>query len=194
MNKLIIFEGPDRIGKSTQVKKLFQLMNMSENKIPTIMLHNAYFPIIQSTIDFKKEQIQKYYNYYENQMNVLCEGRDANWILDRSHLGEWVYGQLYRKYKSYDIFELDNFIQKYFDCYLIVMIDDSERLIEREDGNSFSQKDLGLKQKEIYLFKEVYYNSKITKKFLINNAEYRKEDTSIAIQDISNRINTFIFF
>lgn len=109
-----------------------------------------------------------------------------DFIFDRSHLGEAVYAPLYRKYDGDYVFSIE---EKYVDelrdnLFLIVLINDAETVIKRDDGLSFSI-DVTDKRREIDYFIEAYNRSNIKNKILI-----KCEDSSI--EEINKEIMDFI--
>jgi len=153
----IIFEGPDNVGKTTQIKLI-------KDKFNKITFHTVHYSAVKhdSIIDCIDYNIKLYSEFFE----LL---KKYNIIADRSHLGELVYGKLYRGYEGLYVIDLErnHKINEINDLYLIVLIDKPENLIKREDGYSFST-NIEMKKKEIELFKKVYELSTIKNKVLIN--------------------------
>lgn len=179
MEKFIILEGPDRVGKDTQLKLLLpKLINL-----PTHIIHYSFFS------GLKNEDLLKYNKTLYKDLFLLCEqSKNRNLIFNRSHLGEYVYGFLYRNYNVDYVFEIEKeFKNKNFwkNIYLIVLIDDKNNLIQREDGKSFS-KDLNKKQNELDRFCQLYDKSFIKNKILINC-------DNKSINEIKENINEFVF-
>ena len=107
-------------------------------------------------------------------------------LADRSHLGEYVYGQKYRDYNGNYVFELE---RKYklnicVNVYLIVFIDTSLKCIEREDGHSFTIDPIE-KQKENEKFVEAFNKSNIKNKILI---DIKDKDIETIHQEITKFI------
>lgn len=162
MTKVVIFEGCDLSGKDTQIKEL--LPKFIDK--PTQVFH--YSAIKGLT----KQESKKYSKLlYLDTFRIMKQSYNKRHILlNRFHIGEFVYSPLYRKYKGDYIFALEKRFTKYEfwdSIYLITFIDTPENLISREDGQSFSI-DLKMKQKEIDLFKEATEKSLIKHKIVIN--------------------------
>ena len=163
MSKIIILEGPDRCGKSTQIKMLMKnLINE-----PTHVIHYSSIPGLskEECINFSKILYDDMF-----QLSYDAHSHNRNLIFDRAHLGEYVYGPIYRGYSGDYIFDIEEKWKKnsFWDSlYLFVFIDKPENLISREDGLSFSV-ELEKKKQEINNFKEAFDKSKIKKKFLLN--------------------------
>ena len=69
--------------------------------------------------------------------------------------------------------------------YLIVLIDDPENLIKREDGNSFST-DLEKKQLEVDRFVDFFKKSRIGNKIIIN---IKDKDANQVFEEIKDFLN-----
>lgn len=176
LNKFIIFEGPDNVGKDTQIKLILKsLINF-----PTHIIHYTNIK------DLTNKEIYDYNHKLYNDMFSICEkSNNRNLIFNRSHLGEYVYGYLYRKYDTEYIFEIEkSFSKKDFwkKLYLIVLIDTEENLIKRDDGLSHSI-DLDKKKCEITRFNELYQKTYIQNKILIKGGN---------INEINTKINEFL--
>jgi len=164
---LIIIEGPDNVGKTTQIRKI---------KNHYALTKNVYF-ILHSSSNYETNNdishmdlASKEYKYvfqYSKQMNILS---------DRLHGGEVVYAPIYRNYDGDYVYtlELNNNIDKREDIYLIVLVDKAKNLIDRDDGKSFSI-DIDKKELEISKFKEFYEKTNIKNKILID-IENKDED------------------
>ncbi len=149
---VIIIEGPDNVGKGTQIELLEQYFN-SQN-IPTTIIHchnfkNASEPRIISERCYKS--IMHTINAFKTNDSVL--------ILDRSHLGETVYAPMYRMYSGDYVYELENLVERPETVFVFTLLDKPENLIKRDDNLSFSI-DLNKKQEEIGRFEQA---SKFTK-------------------------------
>lgn len=159
---LIIFEGQDRCGKDTQIKKLIN-SKVFKYKYP-IIIHSSGLKR-----DSDDESMVYNKEYYKQQMNVITNNKNNDFILNRSYFGEWVYGKLYRNYDAEYIWELENkFLKEYNDdVFLFVFVDEIDNLLKRDDGNSLSisKNNLIFEQSR---FKEIYNNTKIEKKLFIN--------------------------
>ena len=166
---VIIFEGPDNVGKSTQIDMLRKAFHDFE--ISTQVIHCSNFKF-RTNIDDKysietktkvlKEMSKRYYTKIMHIMNVY-NTKDDNYesvlILDRSHLGETVYSPIYRNYSGDYVYELENIVEHPKKVFVITLVDKAENLISREDGHSFST-NIDQKNKEIEYFKEANSRTK----------------------------------
>ena len=159
---VIILEGPDNVGKSTQIDMLRKAFHDFE--ISTQVIHCSNFKF-RTNIDDKypietkakvlEEMSKRYYTKIMHIMNVY-NTKDDNYesvlILDRSHLGETVYSPIYRNYSGDYVYELENIVEHPKKVFVITLVDKAENLISREDGHSFST-NIDQKNKEIDAFK-----------------------------------------
>lgn len=179
MNKLIIFEGQDRVGKDTQitlVKKFFY--------------PEKFFQVFQYTkVPFdNQETCIEYSKKLYNELFALHTFTSLDIIANRSHLGEMVYGPLFRGYSGDYVLDIENKFKAFYhwnSVYLITMVNDPEILIKREDGSSLSTGKYDLIKKEKELFIETHNKSNIKNKLLI-------ECGSDSIESIHNRIIEFL--
>lgn len=171
---VIIFEGLDRCGKSTQIKRL---MKHFTDK-PIQWLH--YSSIKGLSAEEQTAWFQKEFRH----MFSLIQDNSAHWFLDRSHLGERVYGTLYRPNvdTSY-VFDLEQeFKVNQMDMYLFVFYDSSLGNLKRDDGDSYST-DEDIVRKEIDLFKKAAVDSSIKNKMLIDIAGKNPDEVEMQIFD-----------
>ena len=174
----IIFEGTDRVGKSTQIKRLMKFFAGSK---PMQWLH--YSSVKGLTPEHQTELFKSTFDH----MFKLISQQDAVWFLDRSHLGERVYGPIYRPTIDTDyIWDLErkHKVHERDDIFLIVLFDSSFKNLERDDGDSYTT-EIDMVKKEIENFKSAYYNTSIRKKIMIDIAN-KNED------EVQETIETFI--
>jgi len=192
--KHIIIEGGDGLGKDTLIKGLCSHFDYDNiiirhfGKPPSYYLKDPKQSIYYQFEQFNKEAdllnciYDKASIYYENIV-----------IWNRSHLGEYVYSQMFRGIKEKEIkkrlivFE-DRWEFNNIPRFLITLTADPEFFLSKEDGQSFS-KNIEQKTKELQLFREVHFLSKIEKKLLIkvnNGDKFRNK------KDILNETLKFI--
>ena len=177
--KLIIIEGGDRLGKSSLIEGICKHYNYDN----VIIRHFGKPPKGMTP----EETLTYQFKCFKNEANFLHETRkiffDKNCgyyddivIWNRSHLGEYVYSQMFRGGDPKDLEERilfwENFHLRYpvddnFEIYLITLTATPEFFLSKEDGQSFS-KNLEQKTKELKLFKDVHDLSTIRHKLLIN--------------------------
>jgi thymidylate kinase len=174
----IIFEGLDNTGKSTQVDEIRKHYK-ERGFIVTKASHIKDF-----TPDEYKDNATKEYSQMFKIFN-----QDFDIICDRLQLGEYVYGNIYRKYDGSYVFDLERkySLSNIEDLFLFVFIGSPEVIIERDDGLSFST-DIEKKRAEIKRFKEAFEKSTIKNKLLINiDGKSIEEITSELVTFINNK-------
>jgi len=192
--KLIILEGGDRLGKSTIIKRLCEYYNYDNitirhfGKPPKGMSPKK---VLEFQFKAFKNELNLFYRIYTRSMNNYTYYPEVM-IWNRSHLGEYVYSQMFRggnpeKLKN----KLLRFEKKLinYETYLITLTADPDFFNSREsDGHELS-KTLEQKTKELELFKEAHKFSILSHKHLIkvdNNGQFRTKD------DIFNEVINFI--
>ena len=156
----VIVEGLDNTGKDTLIKGL---SNHYNNMIST---HIHYGSIKQKSKEESIDYSQRTYDNMVKTMNFQSVVLNNVVFVNRSHLGELVYAPLYRGYDG--DFALSCEKQMTMDrTFLIVLSDNPENLIARDDGLSHST-DIEFKKKEIELFQQAFKKSTIKHKYMIN--------------------------
>lgn len=162
MNRFFLIEGPDNVGKSTLVRNLrdyytsctftvLQNSNISLTGKESIDYFTKVYTEMFSTF--------KYFGEHFENSGIIC---------DRSHVGEMVYSPLYRNYSGKYVLDIEKSFEDILDqLVLVLLIDEPENLIKRDDGKSFSTV-LEQKRKEIKLFEEAFDNSLIQDKIQID--------------------------
>lgn len=193
--KLLIIEGPDRCGKNTLIKNL---TGQAENYVV------RHFGSAKGETDFDKRDFQ--FQFFKKEFDLASlrprfdmpdkdrYPRDI-WIWNRAHLGEFVYGKMYREtnpeawvMKMETLFGLD--IDP--SVYLLLLTADPKFLCGNDDGLSFTN-DVEKKTKEIASFRTAFDSSKIMNKKIIDVSrgfagEYIPQDV------ILDEVNQFLGF
>jgi thymidylate kinase len=163
MNKFIIIEGIDRVGKDTQ-------QNLIIENLHNLVFHKMHY----TTLPFK-DNIEKHTQYskkmYDDMFKLMLSAKEnnTNIIFNRSHLGETVYSPLYRNYSGDYVFDIE---KKYVNIlrenlYLITLVNDSHIVWSRDDGNSLSKNEEHIKA-EVDGFTRAHRLSKIKNKLFLN--------------------------
>jgi thymidylate kinase len=192
--KLIIIESGDQLGKNSLIEGLCKHFNYDN-----ITIRHFGKPPTNLT---SEETLDYQFNCFYNEGNFVQSIRDRfkkydyyneTIIWNRSHLGEYVYGQMFRNADPNFLKTKLLFFEKHFldfeNIYLILLTADPEFFLGKEDGNSFS-KTLIEKTKELELFNEAFEFSLIENKlhYKVNyeNGKFRKK------QEILNDVINFI--
>ena len=177
---IVLFDGLDNTGKTTQIQKLVSYF-ANKDMISTVCKYSKF-----DKLDKKKEEkfSKRFYkDYFEKIVNwpdkvipdpaYIAEDNihyihDNNLILDRGHISEAVYASIYRSYSGDYVWDLEKCLENKYNIYLIVLIDSVEKAIEREDGLSLSNGNADKINIEISQFAEAYKKSCIQNKILID--------------------------
>lgn len=191
--KLLVIEGPDRCGKNTLIKSLTA---QAENYVV------RHFGTAKGDDDFEKRDYQ--FQFFKKEFELASNRskfdmpdkerypRDI-WIWNRAHLGEFVYGNMYRSTRPEQwVMKLETLFGMEIDpsIYLLLLTASPEFLCKRDDGQSFTS-DIGKKQREILAFHDAFQQSKILNKCIIDVSdrdEYKSKDI------ILDSVNKFLKF
>lgn len=148
-NKFIIIEGPDNVGKTTLINGIKNYFN--DYTFHTIHYSNVKQESTEKVIEYSKKMYKEMFSYMLNSIKFNKSGI----ICDRSHIGEMVYGPIYRNYTGEYVIDIEkefsNIKSIWDNLFLITLYDEPENLIARDDGLSFST-NLEKKQNEINNF------------------------------------------
>jgi thymidylate kinase len=190
--KLLVIEGCDRTGKNTLIKSLLAL---SENSVV------RHFGTAKGKDNVEKNANQ--YKFFDKEFQLASRRHEFEiydpvrypndlYIWNRSHLGEFVYGSMYRASKPEWIFELERSYNFHIDpnVYHVLLYAEPEFLCKNDDGQSYTA-NVEEKEKEINLFKYAFSRSVIRNKLAVqvddSKGNYRSQT------DIFNEIKNFIF-
>ncbi len=162
--KLIIIEGTDNTGKDTLISKILE-------KYPIATIIHCGKPYSKKYSSIEQDTL---FNIYCN-LIINNEFKYSNVIImNRSHIGEYVYGTLYRNRSKNEVFNMINNInmalnnKKDLSIYYIQLLCDSTNLLKNnEDGKSLSNGKVDKIMKESELFKEIFEKTNIKNKKLI---------------------------
>jgi thymidylate kinase len=167
--KLLIVEGLDRVGKNTL------LANLSSNFENFCVRHFTSPPKGLSEREAERFQQKAFHREFQlyNKVSEWDSHSELSmsslWTWNRSHLGEAVYGKIYRNYDATPwIIDLERFFS--FDIkpeiYLLLLTASPDFIVKRDDGKSFTT-DHDKKNKEIQSFVDVYNASLVQHKLHI---------------------------
>ena len=156
--KLIIIEGTDNTGKDTLISKILE-------KYPTASIIHCGKPITKKYSSNEQDELFKL--YANNIVNKKYDNTHVI-IMNRSHIGEYVYGVLYRNRNKDEvgemIFNVNNILysRKDLNIRYIQLLSNSENLLRNnEDGKSLSNGNIEKINKEAKQFKEIFDNINI---------------------------------
>lgn len=143
---LYIVEGCDNSGKDTVIKELIKQCDF-----PPHVIHCS--GINGSTVE---ESLSLSIKYYIDMFEICnyCENRGIDIILNRSHIGDYVYGQIYRDYTEAQANYVFNIECDYLETKGIYVTANTRTLLNRDDGLSQSKNNAAQIERELRLFKE----------------------------------------
>jgi len=187
--KTIIIEGCDRVGKDT-------VCNGIKLTADCLLYRHWLKPKGQTNderVNYQKTTFKKEFDLRKSFLDdwyLNDNDKNSDLILwNRSHIGEYVYGKLYRDYDPNWIYNLEN-LYNFSDnnIYLVMLYADPDFLCENDDGHSFSS-DIEGKTQEINLFHEAVDKSLIPNKIKIKvNDGKRYRDRKEIRKEIFDRI------
>lgn len=190
----IIVEGPDRVGKDTLIKGLINSLLKNSlvcgEKFPcchTLHYSNVKLPD-KACLDYSKV-------LYRDMFDMMIKNRDDRVLFfNRAHLGEAVYGPLYRGYSGDFVFDLEEDYRELLNentALFILFSSDPKTLQARGDGKSFNREDELLIAAENKLFEATFYKSCLKNRMLIDVSGLQKEDVwDIALNYLNGLFRT----
>lgn len=183
--KLIIIEGTDRTGKDTLVNRL-----IADNR--NVIKRHWSFPkgeTNEQKTAYQKKSFNEEFFFYD-WLNIHAP-EDMIMIWNRAHLGEFVYGTIYRDSKPetwvWNLEEEHDFDVN-TEVYMILLYADPEFVAAKDDGKSYSAK-LEDKTKEINAFLSAFEKSSIPKKIKI---KVNDGNNYVSQDAIYSEVNEFI--
>ena len=189
-SKLLIFEGIDNIGKDTVINEL-----KKEFKCKVIHFSSPEkFCKISTLCGLNVKEIQLL--QFETKLKEACiyleSGKYAYVILNRSHIGEYVYSPLYRKSSGnwvFDLFEHQFKSILHDAIYILLTTSNFEFNIQNDDGLSHTNT-IYSKQIEQAKFLETLEKTLITNKYIIDTYDASTE-TWVNLQSIVNQLKIY---
>lgn len=170
----VIVEGVDRVGKSTVADHLSSEHGFSY----------MHFSRPRGTTPSEKAHFQ--WGTFDRMFQFLraLEGQPARIVMDRGHLGELVYGPIYRGDSGVDLTYIHDLEQIWLgDVILVLMVHRNlDVLRRRDDGLGF---DITKLEAEQALFEEAWSRSRLPRKHLL-------DVTDMSILDVYAFMDTLI--
>jgi len=165
--KVIIFDGLDNTGKSTQIKLLSDYMTYLGKKV--CVKHFSMPPADMSNADKAEYQNNAYKEYAKELMTYNKENVYDYVFIDRCWYSEYVYGQLYRERDELDLLMnmycieesliVDLGINNIF--LFMFSANKADFLVKNEDGYSISKGNINKIKKEMKIFNNIISLSKL---------------------------------
>jgi len=182
-----IIEGIDRLGKGTLIE------NIQKVNGPYMKVHYER-PLISKEVENNYFKNSTLVDDAHNNCLLAWQKRsflagfrhlatsDISTIYDRFHLGETVYGPLYRDYCGDYVFGMESILQVHqADVRLILLVTSDFSFIE-DDGDSFN---FSAKAKEQDMFISAFHKSTIENKIIIDVNNFGKFQDPDAICDLA---------
>jgi len=192
--KHLVIEGGDNLGKDTLINGIREHFK-PHNWIERHFGKPSKGMSPKETLDFQFDVFYKemlFRDYLRDDIDGDDWGYYDNILLwNRSHLGEYVYSQMFRGITKREIKEkIKLFEQRNISSqmYLITLTASPRFFLSKEDGDSFSQ-NLEQKTRELELFKEAHNLSIIPHKKLVKvDFEYQFRDKNKILESVINFI------
>ena len=168
----LVIEGCDCVGKTTLINSIVKNSDRSFK-----VFHFQKPP--ESMATFQVMEFQKHMFFVHS--NYLIHDTDI--IFDRYHIGELIYGKLYREYDVDYIAELEKLIKEH--CILICMSCNREQIEKRFDNKGMPRYDL---EKVNNLFIKYCKESKLRKIFIDtsnNTPQQTLEELKLKLQEFN---------
>lgn len=180
--KHLIIEGPDRVGKDTLIKNL--LSHFSNVAI-------RHFRSPKGKNDNEKKHYQQQSFHEEYSIANRLRGMEFDLcVWNRGHLGEFVYGNLYRNTQPEEwvLMQEETLLERNEDTYLLLLTASPEFLSSKDDGLSFASTPEARKN-EIENFRKACKSSNI-KNFL--EIQVEKDGTYLTPEAITEQVINFL--
>lgn len=182
--KLIIFEATDRCGKDTYIAELIKgLRNYT--------IRHWSFPQGDTNDEKTNWQKNSFHDEFSHYVFLSARFPDHTLFWNRAHLGELVYGSIYRDSQPHTW--VPNLEYQYGmvndpNVFLVHLTADPEFVAAKDDGKSYSDK-IEKKTEEIEAFLKAVEASDIKNKIIIkvNNGENYRDQ-----QEITQQIRSFV--
>jgi hypothetical protein len=185
--KLLIVEGLDRCGKDTLISAV------SKDYRHVVKRHWSY-PVGDTNKEktlYQKNSFMREFYLQHLIRNSPEFSKDSIFIWNRAHLGEYVYGTLYR-FSDPESWIPDLEKSYHFDTdpeiYLVFLYADPDFIVGQEDGKSYSSSAYD-KQQEILKFEDAFNKSLIKNKLKI---KVNNGNNYISTDEIFEQVNRFL--
>ena len=164
---ILIVEGSNRVGKTTFINELKAICDLNEKPI---FVHDKRYVVNDNFLDIEltAEQMMRDANErHKAELNVLLSLNQSFpemlIVLDRFHLSELVYGQVYRHYRNKGCIDLDKFL---FEKDVLLLFIKSEYM----HISDIEKKDLYLSiQNKMQNEYDAFYENKMSISFIDEN-------------------------
>lgn len=163
---IIIVEGMDKCNKDTQIKNLSEYLLDKTGKSTHVIHYSSIGTKDYDTIKMKSIEL------YSDMFYILDTAYRLDYyniICNRAHLGEYVYGHIYKKYNATYVYGLEKLYPFLMDnIILFTLVDSSFMYNNGNDSNLLSDGKVNLVNQEYNRFIEATELSNINNKLLID--------------------------
>jgi hypothetical protein len=169
MIRNVLVDGVDRLGKDTLIEGLqqtlgfFQVIHYQKPKLLKCFEPLGYHAAVARASKSTGDALFRYQRASFRQMFRMLIG-PGNYIMNRTHLGEYVYAPRYRDYSGKYVFGLEEEAAPLDESLLLLLYTDNFDFIV-DDGLSL---DFSKRAEEQEDFKEAFKLSSMKNKFMIN--------------------------
>ena len=100
--------------------------------------HSSKPPRLDNVTAYQAWAVLHYNNLFRV-IEEITDSRNGNIICDRAHLGETVYGPMFRKTSPDFVWDLESRFYWVRDAILITLVDTPENISARDDGNGLEE-------------------------------------------------------
>jgi len=197
--KVIIFEGLDNTGKSTQIQLLTDYYKSTGCTV--CVKHFSMPPKELSNKEKVEYQNNEYINYVKELIRYNNEKLYDYVFIDRCWYSEYVYSQIYRDRNElellFNIFMFEESLMNYLGKHNVKLFMfrpiNPEFSVMYEDGHSISEGDIDKISAERKLFDRIYKQSEIHDKQVITVNDFFKPELFRSKDNIFDEIKTTVY-
>lgn len=185
---IILIEGSDRTGKDTLIDHLKYFYMFP----PAVEIKSSKLNLLKGDSPLYHRYATEYYRAWFSSITELARSTSnsgSTIILNRGHISEFVYAYLYRTYSANFVWTLETKFYKKVShlhkIFLIVLTDNPQKLLQRDDGLSVSKNGARDVAKEQELFVDGFNRSKINSKIFI-------DIRNLTTNDVAEKVISFI--
>lgn len=185
--KLIIIEGQDNLGKTTIIREIIK--DYKSYIVRKFSNPPKLSPEFQD--NFQQQSFLNEFRFYVSMCKLeLFDHENTVMIWDRSHLGEQVYGPLYRGTNpTHWLNELEKLFLPELDASLILLEGNPDFVLKNEDGQSLTMSGINLRN-----FLNIYrFQSSIIAKIINQIGEDENLTKAQKVKRIENELFKYAF-
>lgn len=187
--RVILFEGPDKTGKSTAIKQLCSMINVGEteefgSRYNALVLNKPYYAYGNESLQFKIDGIEASLQSMFDTIMTLRDvfvGQDIVLFIDRLHISEYVYSELFNREPAFMCDFIDSELSMYETLLVHCVPDDVEATIKKfELDGTIDNLTFDEYRKSVVLFEKYIKNSPI-----MNKVKYSYNDFDGLVDNVA---------